>query len=102
VIIFERIKEEMRKGDSQLLAIKDGFSNAFASLFDSNITLVLTCLILSYYGTGPVRGFAVTLMIGMIMSLFTSVFVAKTILETVAMRTKFNIIPVSKMTHKRA
>ncbi|MCB0349661.1 MAG: protein translocase subunit SecD [Bdellovibrionales bacterium] len=89
IIIFERIKEELRKGGTTALALKDGFSNAFSSIFDSNLTTVLTCVVLMYYGTGPIRGFAVTLMIGIISSMFTAVFVSRVILDTLV--TKFNI-----------
>jgi preprotein translocase subunit SecD len=89
VIIFERIKEELRKGASMLAALKDGFSNAFSSIFDSNLTTVMTCLVLMYYGTGPVRGFAVSLTIGIVCSMFTAIFVSRTILDT--MMTKFNM-----------
>jgi preprotein translocase subunit SecD len=81
IIIFERIKEELRKGTGTSAAIKDGFSNAFSSIFDANITTVATSLILMYYGTGPVRGFAVSLTIGIVTSMFTAVFVSRVLIE---------------------
>src|SRR5690606_32734219 len=74
VLIYERIKEELRKGASQVSAVRDGFSNAITAILDSNITTVLTCFVLMYYGTGPVRGFAVTLTIGLAVSMYTAVF----------------------------
>ena len=89
IIIFERIKEELKKGGSLAFAVKDGFDNAFSAIFDSNITTVLTCVVLMYYGTGPIRGFAVTLTIGIICSMFTAIFVSRTIIETLI--TKFNV-----------
>lgn len=81
IIIFERIKEELRKGTGASAAIKDGFSNAFSSIFDANITTVATSLILMYYGTGPVRGFAVSLTIGIVTSMFTAVFISRVLIE---------------------
>jgi preprotein translocase subunit SecD len=82
VIVYERIKEELRKGSSGLGAIREGFHHAFTSIFDANMTTVLTCLVLMYYGTGPVRGFAVSLAIGMVTSMFTAIFFSRTVLDT--------------------
>lgn len=96
VIIFERIKEELRNGASKLASLKDGFSNALSAIFDSNITTVLTCLVLMYYGTGPIRGFAVSLTIGIICSMFTAIFVSRTILDTLSTKTNLNILNVRK------
>lgn len=84
IIIFERIKEEFARTNNTLVAVRNGFETAFSAIFDSNITTILTCIILMYYGTGPIRGFAVSLTIGLVISLFTSVFVARTLLETAA------------------
>lgn len=81
VIIFERIKEALRKGGSLNLAVKEGYSKGLSAIFDANITTAATSVILMYFGTGPVRGFAVTLLIGIITSLFTAIFVTKTILD---------------------
>ena len=97
VIIFERIKEELRKGTSMSAAVRDGFGNAFSSIFDSNITTVLTCLVLMYYGTGPIRGFAVTLAVGITVSMFTAVFVSRTIMETLVNRMGINVMPAPKV-----
>ena len=77
VLIFERIREEIRKGKSQKDAIKDGFNNALSSILDANITTFLTALILFLFGTGPVKGFAVTLMIGIATSLFCAIFITR-------------------------
>jgi SecD/SecF fusion protein len=77
VLIFERIKEELAKGKSQRDAIKDGFNNALSSILDANITTFLTALILFLFGTGPIQGFATTLMIGIGTSLFTAIFITR-------------------------
>ena len=81
VLIFERIKEELRKGKSQKDAIKDGFSNALSSILDANITTFLTALILFLFGTGPVQGFGVTLMIGIATSLFSAIFITRLFID---------------------
>lgn len=77
VLIFERIREELRQGKSQIAAIKDGFKNALSSILDSNITTALTGIILLVFGTGPVKGFATTLLIGICTSLFTAIFITR-------------------------
>lgn len=77
VLIFERIKEELKKGISIKTAVKKGFENALSSIVDSNVTTILAGLILYFIGSGSVKGFAVTLMIGIIVSLFTSLIVTK-------------------------
>lgn len=77
VLIFERIKEELAKGKGQTEAIKDGFSNALSSILDANITTLLTAIILFVFGTGPIKGFATTLIIGIVTSLFTAIFITR-------------------------
>lgn len=77
VLIFERIREEVRAGVSPQLAINAGYSRAFVSIFDANITTLLVAVILFAMGTGPVKGFAVTLMIGIVTSLFTALVVSR-------------------------
>jgi SecD/SecF fusion protein len=77
VLIFERIKEELAKGKSQADSIKDGFNNALSSILDANITTFLTAAILYIFGTGPIQGFATTLMIGIATSLFTAIFITR-------------------------
>ena len=81
IIIFERIKEELRKGSGTAAAVKDGFGNAFSSIFDANMTTIVTSVILMYYGTGPVRGFAVSLTIGLVTSMFTAIFVSRVLID---------------------
>ena len=81
VLIFERIREELRIGKTPLAAIDHGYSRAFLTIFDSNITTLITGLVLYQFGTGPVRGFAVTLSIGLIASMFTAIFVTRVILD---------------------
>lgn len=81
VLIFERIKEELAKGKIQKDAIKDGFSNALSSILDANITTGLTGFILLAFGTGPVKGFATTLLIGIATSLFTAIFITRLFID---------------------
>ena len=81
VLIFERIKEELAKGKGQSQAVSDGFGNALSSILDANITTGLTALILFVFGTGPVKGFATTLLIGIATSLFTAIFVTRLLIE---------------------
>jgi len=95
VIIFERIKEELRRGVSAQAAIREGFANAFSAIFDSNVTTVATSIVLLVYGSGPVKGFAITLIAGIITSMFSSVFFARTVLEVLV--TKFNIRKIASV-----
>ena len=93
VIIYERIKEELRKGSGLALAVKEGFDRAFWAIFDSNITTMATCVVLIYFGTGPVRGFGVTLLIGLVTSMFTAIFVTHALIDMLMV--KFGITKVS-------
>lgn len=77
VLIFERSKEELRAGKNARTAIADGYSNAFSAIFDSNLTSIITGVILLLYGTGPIKGFATTLIIGIICSFFTAVYLTR-------------------------
>ena len=77
VLIYERIREELYKGKGQKESVRDGFSNALSSILDANITTGLTALILYTFGTGPIKGFATTLLIGIITSLFTAIFISR-------------------------
>lgn len=79
VIIFERVKEEIRAGKSIRLAIEDGYKNAYSAIIDGNVTTLITAIILIILGTGPVHSFAVTLCIGILTSLFTSIFITRLI-----------------------
>ncbi|UKM65055.1 protein translocase subunit SecDF [Flavobacteriaceae bacterium GSB9] len=81
VLIFERIREELAKGKGQLESIKDGFGNALSSILDANITTGLTALILFVFGTGPIKGFATTLLIGILTSLFTAIFITRLLID---------------------
>ena len=86
VLIYERIREERRAGKNLRKAIEDGFSNAISAIVDSNVTSFLTGAILAIFGTGPIKGFAVTYMIGIISSFLTAVFVCRLLLEAYAKR----------------
>lgn len=81
VIIFERIKEELRAGKGLSAALKDGFSNAYSAIIDGNLTTIITGVVLYIFGNGPVQGFATTLIIGIITSLFCAIFVTRLLLE---------------------
>ena len=81
VLIFERIREELKKGISIKSAVDKGFSNALSSIIDSNVTTVIAALVLYFIGTGSIKGFAVTLMIGIVVSMFTAVVVTKTLMR---------------------
>ncbi len=82
VIIYERVKEELRAGKSLLASIQDGFSNSYSAIIDANVTTILTAIVLAYFGLGPIKGFAVVLIIGVISSLFTAVLVGKWLIDT--------------------
>lgn len=81
VLIYERIKEELAKGKGKAQSIADGFSNALSSILDANITTGLTALVLLIFGTGPIKGFATTLIIGILTSLFTAIFVTRMLVD---------------------
>ncbi len=82
VLIHERIKEELAKGATWKQAIYEGYHRAMSAILDSNVTIATTALVLLYFGTGPVRGFAVTLLIGIVTTLFANVFISKVIVDT--------------------
>ena len=81
VLINERIKEELRHGKGMTRAIADGYGNAFSAIFDSNLTTIITGVVLFYFGTGPIRGFATTLVIGLIASFITAAFLTRMVFE---------------------
>jgi SecD/SecF fusion protein len=81
VLIFERTKEELRAGKNVKAALADGYKNAFSAIFDSNLTSVITAIILMVYGTGLIKGFATTLLISIICSFFTAVFISRLVFE---------------------
>ncbi len=81
IIIFERFREEMKKGKSLRAAVDSGFGRAFWTVIDASVTTLIAALILFYFGTGPVRGFALTLMIGISASLVTAIFLTRFLLK---------------------
>ena len=81
VIIYERIKEELRDGKGLSLAIKDGFSKAYSAIIDGQLTTIITGIVLFVFGTGPVQGFATTLIIGIITSVFCAIFITRLLIE---------------------
>ena len=81
VLIYERTKEELRKGKMLKQAIQEGYGNAFSAIFDSNLTSIITGIILYVFGTGPIRGFATTLIIGICCSFFTAVYLTRLVYE---------------------
>jgi preprotein translocase subunit SecD len=81
VLIFERIREELRKGLSARAAIKEGFGRATLTILDANVTTIIAAIILYQFGTGPIRGFAVTLTLGICASMFTAIFVSRIIFD---------------------
>lgn len=81
VIIFERIREELRAGKTVLSAVADGFKNSYSAIIDANVTTILTALVLNYFGLGPIKGFAIVLIIGVLSSVFTAVLVGKLIID---------------------
>ena len=81
VLIFERVREELRREKGLKQAVSDGFSNALSSILDANITTGVTALVLFVFGTGPIKGFATTLLIGIMTSLFTAIFITRMLVE---------------------
>src|SRR6202000_2474078 len=81
VLIFERIREELRSGKAVVAAVQAGFDKAWWTIVDTHVTTIVSCAFLFLFGEGPVKGFAVTLTIGLIANVFTAVFVSKTIFD---------------------
>jgi protein-export membrane protein SecD len=81
VLIYERIREELRAGKTVRRAIKDGYSRAFITIFDSNLTTIIAAAVLYQFGTGPIKGFAITLSIGLLASMFTAIFVTRVVFD---------------------
>lgn len=92
VLIFERTKEELRAGKSVKAALADGYRNAFSAIFDSNLTSVITAIILLVYGTGLIKGFATTLLISIICSFYSAIFISRLIFEWLLKKERFNKI----------
>ncbi|MCD8194226.1 MAG: protein translocase subunit SecDF [Tannerellaceae bacterium] len=93
VLIYERIKEELRAGKSLPKAIADGYNNAFSAIFDANLTSIITGIVLFYFGTGPIRGFATTMIIGLIASFLTAVFLTRIVYEALVAKEKIKDLP---------
>ncbi|WP_413154612.1 protein translocase subunit SecD [Bartonella sp. cb54] len=102
ILINERIREESRKGISAFAALDRGFKQAFATIVDANVTAIIATILLFWFGTGPVRGFAVTMLLGIIISMFTNITIVRIIMiwavrkwkiKTLHFRSVFNIIP---------
>ena len=99
VLIYERTKEELRAGKSLGKAIADGYSNAFSAIFDSNLTSIITGVVLFYFGTGPIRGFATTMIIGLVASFLTAVFLTRIVYEALLAKDKLkNVTFVTSIT----
>ena len=94
VIIFERIKEEIRNGKSVRMSIVHGFDKAFWTIFDANLTTLIAAFILYNFGTGPIKGFAVTLLIGILSSMFASLFVTRHIYEIISLSKKIKKLSI--------
>jgi SecD/SecF fusion protein len=88
VLIYERIREELRKGKGLKLAIQDGYKHAYSAIIDANITSLLTAVVLAYFGSGPIQGFATTLIIGVFTSLFSAIFITRLIFTLMLDRKK--------------
>lgn len=89
VLIFERCKEELRNGKNLKQSMADGYKHAFSAIFDGNLTSIITGVILAYLGTGPIRGFAITLIIGICCSFFTAVFATRLVIENFVNKNRF-------------
>ena len=94
VIIYERIKEEIRNGKSVRMSIVYGFERAFWTIFDSNLTTLIAAFILSQYGTGPIKGFAVTLFIGILSSMFVALFITRFFYEVISLNKKIKKLSI--------
>ncbi|MDR0454317.1 MAG: protein translocase subunit SecD [Deferribacteraceae bacterium] len=94
VLIFERIREELRNGRTVLNAFETGYQKAFATIVDANVTSLIAAIVLFQFGTGPVKGFAVTLSLGLIASMFTAVFITKTVFTEFIIRTDSKTISI--------
>lgn len=96
VLINERIREELALKKSMYTAIETGYSKAFSAILDSNVTTLIAAFFLFQFGTGPIRGFALTLTIGLIASMFTAIFVTRVIFETLLLKRRFNSLKMLK------
>ena len=90
VLVFERIREELTQGKSVTSSISSGFSRAFTTILDANVTTIIAAIFLFQFGTGPLRGFAITLIIGITASMFTALFVSRLIFDIFMSKKKKN------------
>ncbi len=102
VLIFERTKEELRAGKTVRNALADGYSNAFSAIFDSNLTSVITGVILLMFGTGPIKGFATTLIIGLVCSFFTAVYLSRLFFLWMSRSKTFNALTFTTAIGRKA
>ncbi|MCL2156095.1 MAG: efflux RND transporter permease subunit, partial [Leptospirales bacterium] len=94
VLIYERIKEELRRGKSIRIAIENGFGRVFWTIFDANLTTILAAFILYQYGTGPIKGFAVTLFVGIIVSMFVALYVTRFVYELLSLNKRMTKLSI--------
>jgi len=94
VLVFERVREELRLGKTPRAAIEGGYSKAFLTILDANVTTLIAALVLFQFGTGPVKGFAITLSVGILTSLFTAIFVSRTVFDFVMSRFRIKRLSV--------
>jgi len=94
VLIFERVREELRLGKTPRAAIDAGYSKAFVTILDANTTTLIAALFLFGFGTGPVKGFAVTLSIGIVVSIFTAIFITRIIFDFFVWNRKISSISI--------
>jgi preprotein translocase subunit SecD len=94
VLVFERIREEARNFKNVLSAVDAGYRRALTTIFDANITTLIAALLLYYFGSGPVRGFAVTLAIGLVTSMFTAIMVTRLMVAGWLRRTRAQTLPI--------
>jgi preprotein translocase subunit SecD len=94
VLVFERIREELRNKKTVMAAIEQGYSRAYRTIVDANVTTLLSAVALMWFGTGPIRGFAITLSIGLIINMITAVGVSKMIFDAWSLRRKVNSISI--------
>jgi protein-export membrane protein SecD len=86
VLVFERIREELRTGKTVRTSIDAGYARAFKTILDANVTTLMTALVLYQFGTGPIRGFAITLAIGIVVSMFTALVLTRYVFDTITAR----------------
>jgi preprotein translocase subunit SecD len=94
VLIFERIREELRLGNSPQAAIHSGYDKAFSSIADANVTTLIAAVVLFVFGTGPIRGFAVTLSIGIVTSMFTAIVGTRVVVNAVWGQKRLRELPI--------